>query len=118
MKKSFLLVATYGALIATASAQQAAEWVETKGTGELKRASDEMIAPKGGTVSVRIPATVKKGEIIAIQYDDSGGTVNDSFMVTGISIKDDTCAIENKRNTKQGAELSDIIHARQCKKLK
>lgn len=118
MKNSLFLVASHIALIATASAQQAVDWVETKGTGELKRASDEMIAPKGGTVSVRIPATVKKGEIIAIQYDESGGTVNDSFMVTGISIKGDNCAIENKRNTKLGAELSDMIYAKKCKKLK
>lgn len=118
MKSSLFLIALHLALTASANAQQAAEWVETKGAGELKRASDEMIAPKGGNISIRLPATVRKGEIIAIQYDAAGGTVNDSFMVTGISIKDELCTIENKRKVKLGAELSDMIYARQCKKLK
>ncbi|OHC64274.1 MAG: hypothetical protein A3H93_16380 [Rhodocyclales bacterium RIFCSPLOWO2_02_FULL_63_24] len=118
MKKSLSLVASYIVLTTAASAQQAAEWVETGGVGDLKRASDAMIAPKGEAVSIRIPTTVKKGEIIPIQYDDSGSTIKDSFMVTGISIKDDNCAIENKRSTKLGAELSDMIYAKKCKKLK
>jgi len=108
----------YLALAASANAQEAAELVQTNGSADLKRASEAMIAPTGKNISIRLPETVRKGEIIEIQYEGSGNRVVDSFMVTGITIEDGTCSIENKRNTATGPALSDMIYARPCKKLK
>jgi hypothetical protein len=76
-----------------------------------------MIAPGSSNISISLPATVGKGQIISIQYQLSGNTVADSFMVTGITITNGTCSLENKRNTAAGTELSDMIHIRSCKKL-
>lgn len=118
MKKSLPAFAMYVALMASASAQEAAEQVQTSGSAELKRASEVMIAPTRQNISIRLPGTVRTGEIISIQYEGSGNSVADSFMVTGITIKDDTCSIENKRNTLTGSALSDMIYARPCTKLK
>ncbi len=118
MKKSLLSITLYVALAASASAQESAEWVQTSGSGDLTRASEVMIAPASKSISIQLPTTIKRGEIVYIQYEDSGNKVADSFMVTGITIKDDTCSIENKRNTAVGTALSDMIYARPCKKLK
>lgn len=116
MNKSYFIFAM--ALALTASAQESAELVQTSGSGELNRASEAMIAQSGQTISVRLPVTVRKGEIIAIQYAGAGNSVADSFMVTGISIKDGACALESMRDTKAGAALSDVIRTRPCKKLR
>ena len=118
MKKSLPVFATYLALAASASAQETAEVVQTSGSADLKRASEVMIAPASKNISIRLPSTVKKGEIIQIEYAGSGNIVTDSFMVTGITIKEGACSIENKRNTSAGKALSDMIFAQPCKKLK
>ena len=118
MKKSLPVLAMYLALAASASAQEAAEVVQTTGYADLKRASEVMIAPGSKNISIRLPVTVKKGEIISIQYEGSGNSVADSFMVTGITIKDGVCSIENKRNTSVGTALSDMIFTQPCKKIK
>ncbi|MCX7148479.1 MAG: hypothetical protein NTY05_03555 [Rhodocyclales bacterium] len=118
MKKSLPVLAMYLALAASANAQETAEVVQTSGSADLKRASEVMINPNSKNISIRLPDTVRKGEIIAIQYEGVGTKVADSFMVTGITIKDDICSIENKRNTYAGTALSDMIFAQPCKKLK
>ncbi|MCK9379826.1 MAG: hypothetical protein M0P95_02030 [Sulfuritalea sp.] len=118
MKKSLLTLTLYLALTASASGQEPAEWVQTTGSAELTRASEVMIAPTSKNMSIRLPLTVRSGEIISIQYEDSGNTVSDSFMVTGITIMGDTCSLESKHNTATGTALSDMIYARSCKKLK
>jgi len=117
MKKSLSIFAIYVALTATASAQESAESVQTSGSGQLRIASGVMISPGGQNISISLPATVSKGDVISIQYQSSGGTVSDSFMVTGISIRNGSCALENKRNTAPGKELSDMIYTGPCKKL-
>jgi hypothetical protein len=118
MKTSLGIFTICVVLSASAIAQESAELVQTSGTAELKRASERMIAPTGKNISIRLPATVKKGEVIPIQYEISGNSVADSFMVTGITIRDGNCAIESKRQTTTGAAPSDMIYARPCKKLK
>lgn len=118
MKKSLLSITLYVALATSASAQESAEWVQTSGSGDLTRASEAMISSTSKNMSIRLPTTVKRGEIVSIQYEDSGNKVADSFMVTGITIKGDTCAIESKHNTGTGTALSDIIRAQPCRKLK
>lgn len=77
-----------------------------------------MIAPASRNISIRLPATVKKGEVISIQYEDAGNSVADSFMVTGISVREDGCVIESSRQTATGAAPGDMIYARPCKKLR
>ncbi|KAF0164158.1 MAG: hypothetical protein FD157_2523 [Rhodocyclaceae bacterium] len=118
MKRSLGIFTLCIAFSTAASAQETAELVQTSGTAELKRASEAMIAQASQSISIRLPTTVKRGEIISIQYEGKGNSVADSFMVTGITIKDGACAIENKRHTTAGSALSDMIHARPCKKLK
>ncbi len=118
MNKSLPIVAMLVVLTSSASAQEAAELVQTTGYGELRRASENMITPNGKSISISLPATVKTGEIISIKYGGQDNAVTDSFMVTGITIKDSTCAIENKRNTLTTSALSDMIFTQQCKKLK
>ena len=117
MKTSLSILAIYVALTATASAQESAASVQTSGAGELNRASEAMIAPGGRNISIRLPATVKNGEVISIQYQSSGNTVTDSFMVTGITIRNGTCSLESKHNLTVGTALSDMIYTRPCKKL-
>jgi hypothetical protein len=118
MKTSLSLIAVLLVFAASANAQETAESVQTTGYGELRRASEAMIAPNAKSISISLPATVKTGEIISIQYGGQDKGVTDSFMVTGITIKDSTCAIENKRNTLTTSALSDMIFTQQCKKLK
>ncbi|MCX7156236.1 MAG: hypothetical protein NTW45_07320 [Rhodocyclales bacterium] len=118
MNRSLGIFTLCVALSASVNAQESADMVQTSGTAELKRASEAMIAQVSQSISIRLPTTVKKGEIISIQYEGKGNSVADSFMVTGITIKDGTCAIENKRHTTAGSALSDMIYAQPCKKLK
>ena len=117
MKRSLPILALLLALSASVSAQEKAELVQTTGYGELKRASEALIAPKEANISVRIPAIVTKGEIISLKYENAG-SVSDSFMVTGITIQHGTCTIESKRETPTGSSPSDLIQATSCKKLK
>jgi hypothetical protein len=121
MKKTsgiFMILIALIALSATASAQEAAEMVRTDGSGELRRAADFMVDPHGRNMPARLPATVSKGEVIAIRYQTSGNTFADSFRVTGITIKGDRCSIESKHNNADGRELIDMIFAQPCSKLK
>lgn len=112
MKKSLSIFAVCVALTATANAQESAESVQTSGTGQLRVASAVMISPGGQNTPVSLPATVSKGDIISIQYQSGGGTIVDSFIVTGISISKGNCTLEHKRK-----ELSNMIYTQQCKKL-
>jgi hypothetical protein len=118
MNKSLCVFTILLALNATASAQETVEAVQTSGVGELRRASELMVAPGSRNVSIRLPTTVGKGEVIYIQYEISGNMMSDSFMVTGITVSGKSCAIESKHNTALGAELSDMIFAQPCKKLR
>jgi hypothetical protein len=111
-------LALFVALPVSVNAQETAKSVHTSGTAELRRASEQMISPGSRNISISLPETVNSGEIISIQYSDAGNAVADSFMVTGITIKDGTCSIENKRNTAVGSALSDMIYARPCKKIR
>lgn len=117
MNRSLPILVLYLSLTTTASAQEAVESVSTDGLGELRRASEVMITPKAGSILARIPGVISKGEVIQIQYDDSG-TVADSFMVTGITILNERCAIESMRTTPTGSSVSDVIIAKPCRKLK
>lgn len=117
MNRSLPILALYLFLTTTASAQEAVESVSTDGSGELRRASEAMIKPKAGSILARIPSVINKGDVIQIQYDDSG-TVADSFMVTGITILGERCTIESKRTTPTGSSISDTIFAKPCRKLK
>lgn len=104
-------------LASSAGAQTPVESVSTNGSGELRRASEAMIAPKSGNITARIPGVINKGEVIQIQYEDAG-SVADSFMVTGITIEGDRCAIESRRTQPNGPEISDMLFAKPCKRLK
>lgn len=117
MNKFLPVLALCLALTTAASAQETVESVSTNGSGELRRASEAMIKPKMTNISARIPSVINKGDIIQIQYEDSG-SVADSFMVTGITIQGDSCAIESRRTMPNGPEISDMIQAKPCKKLK
>jgi hypothetical protein len=117
MKNSLAILATYVVLTASANSQEPAAWVQTSGAAELSRASEAMIDPARRNIPIRLPATVRKGDVISIQYEDSGNTVADSFMVTGITINNGTCTLESKRDTTVGTALVDTIHTRPCKKI-
>lgn len=117
MNRSLPVFALCLALTTAASAQETVESVSTNGSGELRRASEAMIKPKMTNISARIPGVINKGDIIQIQYEDSG-SVADSFMVTGITIQDAGCAIESRRTMPNGPEIRDMIYAKPCKKLK
>ena len=118
MKKSFGIFTILVALTATADAQQPAEAIQTSGTGELRRESDRMLNPGGQNISTRLPATVSKGDVIAIRYQTAGGTFSDSFQVTGITISGDRCSLENKHHSADGMELVDMIFTQPCSRLK
>lgn len=118
MKKLFGILMILVALSATASAQEPAEMVQTNGTGEIRRASEVMVAPGGSNPTSRIPGTVRKGDVIAIQFQSAGSSISDSFEVTGITISGDRCAIESKHHNADGIELIDVIFARPCSRLK
>lgn len=117
MNRSLPVLALCLALTTAARAQETVESVSTNGSGELRRASEAMIKPKMTNISARIPGVINKGDIIQIQYEDSG-SVADSFMVTGITIQDEGCAIESRRTMPNGPEIRDMIYAKPCKKLK
>ena len=117
MNRSLSILALLLALSGAVGAQPGVESVSTNGSGELRRASEIMIAPKAGNIAARIPAVITKGEVIQIQYDDAG-SVADSFMVTGITIAGDRCAIESRRTLPNGPEISDMIYTAPCKRLK
>lgn len=104
-------------LATVARAQEPVESVSTNGSGELRRASEAMITPKMTNISARIPGVINKGEVIQIQYEDSG-SVADSFMVTGITMQGEGCAIESRRTLPNGPEIRDMIQVRSCRKLK
>jgi hypothetical protein len=118
MKKSPAVLALFVALSASVTAQESAESVRTSGSAELRRASEAMIAPTGRSLSIRLPETVSKGATISIQYASGGGSISDSFVVTGITVTDGACSIESKRDMASGSALSDMIHARPCSRLK
>lgn len=118
MKKRLSILTTLAVLAVSAGAQEPAQTVQTSGTAELKRASELMVTQGGQGISVRLPGTVKAGEVIYIEYGGAGNTVADSFMVTGITVKDGSCIIESRRSTTTGAAPSDVIYARPCKKVK
>lgn len=118
MNKSLGIFTMLLALGATANAQEAVESVQTSGFAELRRASELMVAPGSRNISIRLPTTVSNGEVISIQYEISGNMMSDSFMVTGITVSGKSCMIESKHNTALGAELSDMILAQPCKKLR
>ena len=117
MKRTLVLLAAHAAFTTSAYAQESATAVETSGQGELNRASEVMIGPEGRNIPVRLPATVRSGEVIVIEYESSGNPVTDSFMVTGISIKNGVCALESQHQLAVSAALKDVIHTRPCKKL-
>ena len=117
MNRPLPILALCLVLSPAARAQEPVESVSTNGSGELRRASEAMITPKMTNISARIPGVINKGEVIQIQYEDSG-SVADSFMVTGITMQGDSCAIESRRTLPNGPEIRDMIHAKPCKKLK
>ena len=117
MNRSLPILALYFVLTAAAAAPEPTESVSTDGTGELRRASEVMLTPRARNISARIPRDITKGDVIQIQYEDSG-TVADSFMVTGIAMLGDACTIESKRTPPNGPAISDMIFVRPCKKLK
>lgn len=118
MNKSFSIFAVMVALTATASAQQAAESIQTSGSGELRRQSDLMLNPGGGNTPIRLPATVSRGDVISIQYQTAGGMFSDSFIVTGITISGDRCSLESKHHSADGMELVDMVFTQPCSRLK
>ncbi len=118
MKKTFSILAILVALSATANAQEPAEMIQTNGVGEIRRATEVMLSPGSRNTSARLPARVSKGDVIAIQYQTAGGTLSDSFQVTGITISGDRCAIESKHHNADGMELVDVIFTQPCSMLK
>lgn len=118
MKKTFSILAILVALSATASAQEPADMIQTNGIGEIRRTTEVMLSPGSRNTSAGLPARVSKGEVIAIQYQTAGGTLSDSFQVTGITISGDRCAIESKHHNSDGMELIDVIFTQPCSRLK
>lgn len=117
MSKFLPMMLLFLAFAPLAAAQEPAELVSTDGNGELRRTSERMIAPKAGNILARIPGTISKGQVIQIEYQDSG-TVSDSFMVTGIVMQGERCEIESRRTMPNGPEISDMLFVRYCKKLR
>lgn len=118
MRTSFGIFLLLVVLSSNAIAQQPVESVQTSGTGEVRRASEVMVSPGSRNVSTRLPATVSTGDVISIQYQTAGGTLSDSFQVTGITISGDRCSIEHKHHNADDRELIDVILAQPCNKLK
>lgn len=118
MKKSLAIFALCLALAVSANAQESAQSVQTSGSAELRRASEVMITPGARNIPIRLPGTVSKGDVISIQYELGGNTVSDSFLVTGINVENGSCSIESKHDATTGKALTDMIHARPCKKIR
>lgn len=117
MKQSFGIFTILVTLASAAGAQEPADGVRTGGSGELRRAADVMASPDSPNMPTRLPATVRKGEVISLRYQTSGNTFADSFLVTGITINGDRCSIESKHNNADGNELIDVILTRPCSRL-
>ena len=92
--------------------------IQTSGIGEIRRAAEVMISPASRNASARLPGTVRKGEVIAIQYQTAGGSLSDSFQVTGITISGNRCTIESKHHNADGMELVDVIFTQPCARLR
>lgn len=118
MKNSVGIFSLLVMLSAMANAQQAVETVQTSGSGEVRRASELMVSPGSRNASTRLPTTVSRGDVISIQYQTAGGTLSDSFQVTGITISGDRCSIESKHHNADGMELIDVILTQPCARLK
>ncbi|MBI3095800.1 MAG: hypothetical protein HYY97_13120 [Rhodocyclales bacterium] len=116
--RSLPMLAVLLALTGAAGAQAPVESVGTDGYGELRRASEAMITPTMTNISIRIPGVINKGEVIYIEYEADGNKVADSFMVTGITLQGEGCAIESRRTAPDGPTVSDVIQVRSCRKLK
>jgi hypothetical protein len=89
-------------LASTTYAQEAVEMIQTNGIGEVRRAAEVMVSPGSRNTSARLPGTVR----------------SDSFQVTGITIRGDSCAIESKHHNADGMELVDVIFTQPCARLK
>jgi hypothetical protein len=118
MKKTFGIPLMLASLATTAYAQVAVEMIQTNGIGEIRRAAEVMVSPGSRNASARLPGTIRNGDVIAIQYQTAGGSLSDTFQVTGITISGDRCAIENKHHNADGMELIDVIFTQPCSKLK
>jgi hypothetical protein len=118
MKIAFGISLMLAALATTAYAQVAVEMIQTNGIGEVRRVAEVMISPGSRNASARLPGTIRNGDVIAIQYQTAGGSLSDTFQVTGISISGDRCAIESKHHNAEGMELIDVIVTQPCARLK
>ena len=118
MKKAFGISLMLAALATTAHAQKAVEMIQTNGIGEIRRAAEVMVAPGSRNASARLPGTIRKGDVIAIQYQSAGSSLSDTFQVTGITISGDRCSIESKHHNADGMELIDVIITQPCARLK
>lgn len=118
MKKTFTIPIMLLALATATHAQEAVETIQTSGVGEIRRAAEMMLAPGSRNASSRLPGTVRKGDVIAIQYQTAGGNLSDSFQVTGITISGDRCVIESKHHNADGMELVDLIVTQPCSRIK
>lgn len=118
MKKTFSMPMMLFVLATTAHAQEAIEMIQTSGVGEIRRAAEVMLSPGSRNASARLPGTIRKGDVIAIQYQTAGGNLSDSFQVTGITISGDRCMIESKHHNADGMELVDVIFTQPCSRLK
>jgi hypothetical protein len=117
MNKTFG-ISLLAVLASTTYAQQAVEMIQTNGIGEVRRAAEVMVSPGSRNASVRLPGTIRQGDVIAIQYQTAGGSLSDTFQVTGITIRGDSCAIESKHHNADGMELVDVIFTQPCARLK
>lgn len=118
MKKTFGISLMLAGLATAADAQVAVEMIQTNGIGEVRRAAEVMVSPGSRNASARLPGTIRNGDVIAIHYQTAGGTLSDTFQVTGITIRGDRCTIESKHHNADGMELIDVIFTQPCTRIK
>ena len=118
MNKTFGISLVLAALATTAHAQEAVEMIQTNGIGEVRRAAEVMVSPGSRNASARLPGTIRSGDVIPIQYQTAGGSLSDTFQVTGITISGDRCTIESKHHNADGMVLIDVIFTQPCARLK
>jgi hypothetical protein len=116
MKASILIAAMLFSWSVGAGAQQSATTIATTGPGELVRTSEAKISGGGRYEGIRLPETISVGDVFPIQYQQDGGTVTDSFVVTGIVVNDVRCTLESK-NSRIPAALPEMIFV-SCKKTR
>jgi len=99
-------------------ADEPAEVVHTAGAAELERVNNFLLFSSSTKTPVRIPEVISAGEVIRIQYVESGKAVVRTFPVVDISIRGDLCWLHSKQRTPYDSTLGDTIYVQPCRRMR